>query len=50
MSVAESFRIAQDEAKIIINRVSAAVSKWHDVSGKLGLSRSEIDAMENAFL
>lgn len=50
LSVAESFRLAQDEAKIIIHQITLSVRQWRDVARQLGVSRQELDAMTGVFL
>ena len=47
--VAEQFRVGAKKRETIIAQTSEAVSHWHKEAGKLGISRSEIQGMENAF-
>jgi len=48
--VAEKFRVQQEQEKDIIEQVIKAVSHWQDVAGKLGITRSEMERMESAFM
>lgn len=48
--VAEKFRIDKKKREAIIDKVSKAVNQWSVIAGKIGIHRSEIQRMENAFL
>lgn len=48
--VAEKFRVGKEKRENIINQVAKAVSHWKDVAGRIGISRSEIQVMESAFI
>ena len=47
--VAEQFRVDVKKRETIINEVSEAVSHWHQVATKFGISRGEMQRMEAAF-
>lgn len=47
--VAEQFRVDVKKRETIINEVSEAVSHWHQVATKYGISRGEMQKMEAAF-
>jgi serine/threonine-protein kinase HipA len=47
--VAEQFRVDVKKREMIINEVSEAVSHWHQVATKFGISRGEMQKMEAAF-
>jgi serine/threonine-protein kinase HipA len=48
-SVAPYFRVKDAEAKLIVDRAADAVRQWPQVASALGISRSEQDAMSDAF-
>jgi len=48
-SVGEYFRLNNSEMDIIINEVKSAVSSWKDIASKIGISKKEVELMENAF-
>ena len=48
-SVAPYFRVKDAEAKFIVDRAADAVRQWPQVASALGISRSEQDAMSDAF-
>ena len=49
LSVSEEFRLKQKEAKKIIQYIGKAVSQWHVIAKKQGLSKNEIERMASAF-
>lgn len=49
LSVAEFFRLDQEEAKGILAEVSEATSRWQEVARRLGLDRASINQMQHAF-
>jgi len=50
LEVAHHFRLDPDEAGKSLKVVKDAVASWRDVASKRGISRSEQDALESAFL
>jgi serine/threonine-protein kinase HipA len=48
-SVASYFRISNDEATSIIDRLAAAVGTWNEIAESLGISRNEQEHMADAF-
>lgn len=49
-AVAEKFRVNEKKREAIIDKVIQAVNHWREVAAKLGISRSEMQRMGNAFL
>jgi serine/threonine-protein kinase HipA len=49
MSVAKYFELDEGKAGEIVRQVAQAVSKWREVAGRHGLTKSEIDRMVSAF-
>jgi len=49
LSVAENFRLSQDEAKVIIKEVSQSTGQWREVAKRFAIEKSEIDRMASAF-
>jgi hypothetical protein len=49
ITVAELFRLINDEAQTWVGQVSDAISRWRDIAAKLGLARNEIERMGTAF-
>ena len=49
MSVAEYFRLKNEESSKILNEVVAGVSRWRTVAQNNGLNGEEIERMETAF-
>lgn len=47
--VAEQFRIRETDRESIIEKVTEATSHWHEEAKKIGLSRTEMMQMEDAF-
>jgi serine/threonine-protein kinase HipA len=47
--VAEQFRVGREKREKIIAEVSGAVSQWHYMAKRFGISRGEVDRMEEAF-
>ncbi len=50
LEVSEYFDIKSETAKNIITEMKKQTSKWWQVAKALGLSKAEIDKMENAFM
>lgn len=50
MHVSRRFRLAPEQARHVLRKVATAVDRWRDVAAHHGLSPSEIDAMEPAFM
>jgi serine/threonine-protein kinase HipA len=48
--VAEQFRVGREKREKIIGQVSAAVGQWRHIAGRFGISREELENMEEAFL
>jgi serine/threonine-protein kinase HipA len=48
--VAERFRVDKESREAIISQVTKAVNQWKEMAGRIGISRSEILAMESAFI
>lgn len=48
--VAGEFRVNKETAEKIIHKVTNAVSHWKEEAQKIGLSRSEMEKMEEAFI
>ncbi len=48
-SVGEYFRLNNREMDVIINEVKSAVSRWKEIASKIGISKKEVELMENAF-
>ncbi len=49
LSVAEHFRLAEEEARAIAREVGKAVSGWREAASTLGASKTEVDRMASAF-
>jgi serine/threonine-protein kinase HipA len=49
-AVAEKFRVNDKKMEAIINKVSQAVGHWRQIAARVGISRSEMERMRNAFL
>ena len=49
-AVAEKFRVNDKKMEAIINKVSQAVDHWRQIAARVGISRSEMERMRNAFL
>lgn len=49
LSVAEYFRLDQEEAQRILAEVSEATSRWQEAARRLGLDRASINEMRHAF-
>ena len=49
LDVREFFRVAEDDARDIINRVVTAVRDWRHYANSLGIPREEQDRMSPAF-
>jgi len=49
LSVAEDFRLSQDEAKAIIKEVTHGTAQWREVAKRFALEKGEIDRMASAF-
>ena len=49
-SVGEYFRINNNQMEIIIKDVKTNVSQWHIIAKEIGVSRSEIEIMQKAFI
>ncbi len=49
LSIAPILRIAGKDAEQILTEVLNAVSKWHELARRKGISRKEIEMMETAF-
>jgi serine/threonine-protein kinase HipA len=49
LSVADYFEIKNKDAKEIIEEVKKSVQNWQDTAKSLGIKRSEIELMNNAF-
>lgn len=49
LEVAPYLRVSEKRATEIIEAVQKAVGKWNKVAEKIGLSKTEIEAMNNAF-
>jgi serine/threonine-protein kinase HipA len=49
ISVAEYFRVDKSTTEKIIKQVKAAISKWRDVAKNIGIPKSEVDRMSQAF-
>jgi serine/threonine-protein kinase HipA len=49
MSVAEKFRLKEDEANAIISRVRTSVSNWKRIADSMNIPRGEQRRMETAF-
>ena len=47
--VSEKFRVREEKREAIIEKVTKAVSHWHEIAARIGIPRSEIQRMENAF-
>ncbi len=50
LSVAPYFRLEQDEAQLIIDRILEVVSNWQILAKKMGISRAEIERMGGCFM
>ena len=48
--VAEKFRVNDKKREAVINKVVKVVSRWQQVAAEIGISRSEVERMENVFL
>jgi serine/threonine-protein kinase HipA len=48
--VAGQFRLQKAKRELIIEQVTKAVSHWHEIAGKIGIPRHEMQRMENAFI
>jgi serine/threonine-protein kinase HipA len=48
--VAEQFRLREEKRETIIELVTNKVSRWHEIAGKMGISRGEMQGVETAFL
>jgi serine/threonine-protein kinase HipA len=48
--VSEQFRIQEKKREEIIAEITMAVSHWQDIATKIGISRSELQQMETAFI
>jgi serine/threonine-protein kinase HipA len=49
-AVAEKFRVNDKKRELIIDKITKAVGRWREVAMRLGISRSEMERMGNAFL
>lgn len=49
-SVGEYFRLNDDQMNTIIQEVQSAVSNWKEIATKIGISRSEQQLMDKAFI
>jgi serine/threonine-protein kinase HipA len=49
-AVAEKFRVNDKKRELIIDKITKAVGRWREVAMRLGISRSEMERMRNAFL
>lgn len=49
LSVIGEFKLAKEQAMMIIDDVRRAVSNWRNIARSLGINRREIDRMESAF-
>lgn len=47
--VAEKFRVNDKTREAVINKVVKVVSRWQEVAAGMGISRSEVERMGNAF-
>jgi serine/threonine-protein kinase HipA len=47
--VAEQFRVGRERREKIIGLVSRTVGQWHHMAGRFGISRGEMETMEEAF-
>ena len=48
--VAELFRVQEEKREEIIEQVTGAVSNWHEIAAKIGISRSEMERIGKAFI
>ena len=48
--VAEKFRVNEMDREVIIKKVTKAVGHWQEIATKAGISRSEIQRLENTFI
>lgn len=48
-SVAEQFRLDDDDARLVLGEVSDATSRWRRAAGEVGLDRAAIEQMASAF-
>lgn len=49
LSVAENFRLSQNQAKDIIREVAHSTSQWREIAQSFGLEKQEINRMASAF-
>ena len=49
LEVAEYFRLGNDEAKAIVDKVTSVVTQWSEVASNSGISRGEQEAMAPSF-
>jgi serine/threonine-protein kinase HipA len=49
-AVAEKFRVNDKKRELIIDKITKAVGRWREVAMRLGISRSEMERIRNAFL
>lgn len=50
LSVAPYFRLAPDEAQLIIDHILEVISSWQILAKKMGISRAEIERMGGCFM